>query len=193
MVSAAPKAMVVPLSNLNFPYHHFLVMLLFIFFLLIIPYASALSFNFTSFDPNDKSIIYEGSANPVAPTIQLTRNQMDKNMIGSIGRATYCQPMHLWDKATGNLTDFTIHFSFVIDSRNRSKYGDGMAFFLAPAGLKIPNATKGGSLGLTLDNQRLNSTDNPFVAVEFDIYKNPYDPPGEHACWNRHQLFEICC
>ncbi|KAL2343868.1 hypothetical protein Fmac_005153 [Flemingia macrophylla] len=43
----------------------------------------------SSFDPNDKSIIYEGSANPVAPTIQLTRNQVDKGMIGSIGRATY--------------------------------------------------------------------------------------------------------
>lgn len=34
---------------------------------------------------------------------------------------------------------------------------------------------------LTLDNQRLNSTDNPFVAVEFDIYRNHWDPPLEHA------------
>ncbi|KAG5010472.1 hypothetical protein JHK87_018987 [Glycine soja] len=170
----------VQLSNLNFP-HHLLVMLLSIFFLLIIPYASSLSFNFTSFDPNDKSIVFEGSANPVAPTIQLTRNQMDKGMIGSIGRATYYQPMQLWDKATGNLTDFTTHFSFAIDSQNRSKYGDGIAFFLAPAGSKIPNATKGASMGLTLDNQQVNSTDNSFVAVEFDIYQNGWDPPHEHV------------
>ncbi|TKY59429.1 L-type lectin-domain containing receptor kinase IX.1 [Spatholobus suberectus] len=180
MVSAAPKAMYVQLPNLNFPIH-FVVMLLSIFFLLIIPYASPLSFNFTSFDPNDKSIIYEGSANPVAPTIQLTTNQVDKGMIGSIGRATYYQPMHLWDKATGNLTDFTTHFSFVIDSQNRNKYGDGIAFFLAPVGSKLPNVTKGGSMGLTLDNQPLNSTDNPFVAVEFDIYQNNWDPPHEHV------------
>nr|KYP61212.1 Lectin-domain containing receptor kinase A4.3 [Cajanus cajan] len=156
-------------------------MLLSILFLLIIPYASSLSFNYSSFDPNDKSIIYGGSANPVAPTIQLTRNQVDKSMIGSIGRATYYQPMHLWDKATGNLTDFTTRFSFVIDSQNRSKYGDGIAFFLAPAGAKIPNARKGGSMGLTLDNQPLNSTQNPFVAVEFDIYQNGWDPPREHV------------
>ena len=55
-----------------------------------------------------------------------------------------------------------------------------MAFFLAPAGLKFPYVSRGGALGLTLENQRLNSTD-PFVAVEFDIYKNFYDPPGEHV------------
>ncbi|RDX70153.1 L-type lectin-domain containing receptor kinase IX.1, partial [Mucuna pruriens] len=164
MVSAAPQAM-----------------LLSIFFLLIVPYASPLSFNFTTFDPNDKSIIYEGSANPVAPTIQLTKNQLDKDMIESIGRATYYQPMHLWDKATRNLSDFTTHFSFVIDSLGRSKYGDGIAFFLAPSNSKLPNATKGGSMGLTLDNQPLNSTDNPFVAVEFDIYQNSWDPPHEHV------------
>ncbi|KAL2343867.1 hypothetical protein Fmac_005152 [Flemingia macrophylla] len=89
--------------------------------------------------------------------------------------------MHLWDKATGNLTDFTTHFSFVIDSQNRSQYGDGIAFFLAPDGAKIPNATKGGSMGLTLDNETLTSTHNPFVAVEFDIYQNVWDPPREHV------------
>ncbi|KAK7400390.1 hypothetical protein VNO78_11596 [Psophocarpus tetragonolobus] len=123
------EAMHIQFSNLNFPYN-LLLLLLSIFFLFIIPYASSLSFNFPSFDPNDKSIIYEGSANPVAPTIQLTRNQVDKDMIGSVGRATYYQPMHLWDKTTG------------------------------------------GSLGLTLANQTLNSTHNPFVAVEFDIFRN---------------------
>ncbi|KAK2383423.1 L-type lectin-domain containing receptor kinase IX.1 [Trifolium repens] len=49
-------------------------------------------------------------------------------------------------------------------------------------GTKKPNATKGGSMGLTLDDQALNSTQtNPFVAVEFDIYQNPWDPPLEHA------------
>jgi hypothetical protein len=40
--------------------------------------------------------------------------------------------MHLWDKASGNLTDFTTNFSFVIDSQNNTNYGDGLAFFLAP-------------------------------------------------------------
>ncbi|RZB95611.1 L-type lectin-domain containing receptor kinase IX.1 [Glycine soja] len=156
-------------------------MLLSIFFLLIIPYASSLSFNFPSFDPNDNRIIYNRSANAVAPNIQLTTNQADKGMNGSIGRATYYQPMHLWDKATGTLTDFSTNFSFVINSRGQSVYGDGIAFFLAPAGSMVPNSTLGGTMGLTLDNQILNSTDNPFVAVEFDIFGNDWDPPGEHV------------
>jgi hypothetical protein len=57
-----------------------------------------------------------------------------------------------------------------------------MAFFLAPYGSKMPNATKGRSMGLTLDDQAMNSTEtNPFVAVEFDIYHNSFDPPHEHA------------
>ena len=128
-------------------------MLLSIFFLLIIPYASSLSFNFPSFDPNDNRIIYNRSANAVAPNIQLTTNQADKGMNGSIGRATYYQPMHLWDKATGTLTDFSTNFSFVINSRGQSVYGDGIAFFLAPAGSMVPNSTLGGTMGLTLDNQ----------------------------------------
>ncbi|WJX52440.1 hypothetical protein P8452_38554 [Trifolium repens] len=111
---------------------------------MIIPYTSSLTFNFTSFDPNDRSIIYEGSANPASSAIQLTINQQD--------------------------------------SQNRKNYGDGIAFFLIPSGTKKPNATKGGSMGLTLDDQALNSTQtNPFVAVEFDIYQNPWDPPLEHA------------
>ncbi|KAL4628921.1 hypothetical protein ACB092_05G272300 [Castanea dentata] len=72
------------------------------------------------------------------------------------------------------LTDFTTHFSFAIDSQNRSAYGDRLAFFLAPV--------SGSTIGLTCDDQALDSKDNPFVVVEFDIYSNVYlDPPGEHV------------
>lgn len=174
MIFAAPKVM-----HVHFPNNSLLS--IFLLLNLIIPNASSLTFNFTTFDPNDKNIIYEGSANPASPAIELTINQQGKLMNGSIGRATYYQPIHLWNKTTNNLTDFTSHFTFTIDSHNRKKYGDGIAFFLAPYGSKMPNATKGGSMGLTLDNQGLNSTDNPFVAVEFDIYRNRWDPPLEHA------------
>lgn len=36
-------------------------------------------------------------------------------------------------------------------------------------------------MGLTPDYEPLNSTDHPFVAVEFDIYSNSFDPPDEHV------------
>jgi serine/threonine protein kinase len=92
--------------------------------------------------------------------------------------------MYLWDKASGNLTDFTTHFSFVIDSRENAvitNYGDGLAFFLAPDGSTTTADSDGGALGLGRRSQILNTTENHFVAVEFDTYSNRWDPPGVHV------------
>jgi hypothetical protein len=121
------------------------------------------------------------AANDRFQVIQLTDNRPD-----SLGRATYSSPMHLWDNTSGNLTDFTTHFSFVIDSQNRTGYGDGFAFFLAPNGSKIPpHSTVGGFFGLTNDDSPTNTKDNQFVAVEFDIYPfnatKPWGPPFVHV------------
>ncbi|KAJ6424522.1 hypothetical protein OIU84_025325 [Salix udensis] len=158
--------------------------LLFVFstlFTLIIPSEGGLSFNFTGFSPGDPNITYKGDASPSSGAIQLTKNQRDADMNSSSGRATYHIPMQLWDKASGNLTDFTTHFSFSINSQNASTYADGLAFFLGPE--QLPSVLSGGeSLGLFRNNQSLNTTDNQFVAVEFDIYTNyEFDPPGEHV------------
>ncbi|KAL3843800.1 hypothetical protein ACJIZ3_001203 [Penstemon smallii] len=143
---------------------------------LLITFVTPLTFNFTSFSPND-NIIYEPSAYLSNNVIQLT-----PSITASIGRATYAQPLHLWDKASGNLTDFNTNFSFVISSHNSSVYGDGVAFFLAPNGSRIPETKGGGNMGLTCDSENLNSSSNPFVAVEFDIISNPvWDPPNEHV------------
>jgi hypothetical protein len=62
----------------------------------------------------------------------------------------YFSPMHLRDMASGNLTDFTTNFTFVIDSQGKSNYGDGLSFFLAPNGsITPPNVGEGGPMGLT--------------------------------------------
>jgi hypothetical protein len=138
----------------------------------------AISFNFTTFTSGDTRITDE-RAFVEDQVIQLIGNLVRSALVG---RATYFSPMKLWDKASRNLTDFTTHFSFVIDSQNRTNYGDGIAFLLAPNGSTIPNpVTKGGAMGLARDNQSLNSTENTFVAVEFDIYSNAWDPPREHV------------
>uniref|UniRef100_A0A2N9HBV7 Protein kinase domain-containing protein n=1 Tax=Fagus sylvatica TaxID=28930 RepID=A0A2N9HBV7_FAGSY len=60
-------------------------------------------------------------------------------------------------------------------------YGDGLAFFHAPDYSKMPLIVNGSALGLATDDQVLNSTDNPFVAVEFDIFNNTWDPTTEHV------------
>ncbi|KAG8368536.1 hypothetical protein BUALT_Bualt15G0055800 [Buddleja alternifolia] len=146
--------------------------------LILIPFANPLSFNFTTFTPNDPNIIYTSSATTANNAIQLTMNQKD-----IIGRATYAHPLHLWDKSSGNLTDFSTNFTFVINSLHSKFYGDGLAFFIEPNGSSIPNNASGRGMGLSSDkNGTLNSTnDNPFVAVEFDIFSNGWDPPGQHV------------
>ncbi|OIT00228.1 l-type lectin-domain containing receptor kinase ix.1 [Nicotiana attenuata] len=156
--------------------------LVFLLIIIIIPLVTSLSFNFDSFNPNDQNVTYEEDAFSANGVIQLTKNQLDRGSGVSIGRATYFKTLHLWDKASGNLTDFTTHFSFSINSQGRTAYGDGLAFFLAPAGSRIPeNTTIGGSLGLTIDTQQLNTSNNHFVAVEFDTFNNWYDPQGDHV------------
>ncbi|PKI33221.1 hypothetical protein CRG98_046390 [Punica granatum] len=155
-------------------------MMLTLYFLLSVaatPISEALSFNYKVFNGADPNITYERAYVNAEGAIQLTADNR-----ASIGRATYSKPMQLWDKSTRNLTDFETYFSFIIDSNNRTGFGDGLAFFLAPVGSRIPDdLTKGGTLGLTSMEQFQNSSSNPFVAVEFDVYKNPWDPPGTHA------------
>ncbi|PKI33223.1 hypothetical protein CRG98_046392 [Punica granatum] len=151
--------------------------LFFLFSVAAAPISEALSFNYTVFNSADPNITYERAYVNGEGAIQLTANNR-----ANIGRATSSKPMQLWDKSTGNLTDFETYFSFIIDSNNRTAFGDGLAFFLAPVGSRIPdNLTKGGTLGLTSRELFQNSSSNPFVAVEFDVYKNHWDPPGTHA------------
>ncbi|WOG84861.1 hypothetical protein DCAR_0104046 [Daucus carota subsp. sativus] len=62
-------------------------------------------------------------------------------------------------------------------AENDTAYGDGMAFFLVPNGTEVPAlATSGGTFGLTNDSQPTNTTANKFVAVEFDVFENSWDP-----------------
>ncbi|KAK2662824.1 hypothetical protein Ddye_001398 [Dipteronia dyeriana] len=118
-------------------------------------------------------IVFEGDAYPTNPTIQLTINQGDKSLNGSLGRATYKEPMHLWDKVSGNLADFTTHFSFAINSQNNTDYADGFAFFLVSNGSTLQNGSQGGNLGLLSEDQTLKYSNYSFVAVEFDTFHNP--------------------
>ncbi|KAG5534332.1 hypothetical protein RHGRI_022457 [Rhododendron griersonianum] len=167
-----------PILFLNF------LRLITIFFLfLFFPFANSTSFNFPNFNSNnqDQWIIYQGDAYEDGGVIQLTKNQADGSLSFSIGRATYAQPIHLWDSGSGNLTDFNTQFSFNIRALNLSTAGDGLAFFLSPFNATIPSDSFGGYLGLFENSTALNNTDNQIVAVEFDTVKNPWDPSSNHV------------
>ncbi|KAL6347091.1 hypothetical protein AAG906_012342 [Vitis piasezkii] len=151
-----------------------------IFFFLIFPSATSLSFNFTTFEPNNGQISFEGEARYSSDDgIQLTRNQQDKTMGHSWGRAMYKEQLYLWDRTSRNITDFATNFSFVINSLNRSVHADGITFFLN--GTQLPSGKFGENLGLT--NNVTNTTVIRFVAVEFDTFCNKAkrDPVSDHV------------
>ncbi|XP_059650072.1 L-type lectin-domain containing receptor kinase IX.1-like [Cornus florida] len=116
----------------------------------------------------------DGTANITDQGIQLTPEE--GSSVQTVGRAIYHELLHLRDSA-GNLADFNSNFSFVIDSAGRQDHGDGFAFFLLPSASDYSKilSTKGGALGLPIDPGTINAI-TPFVAVEFDTYKNDWDP-----------------
>ncbi|XP_057752121.1 L-type lectin-domain containing receptor kinase IX.1-like isoform X2 [Arachis stenosperma] len=156
-------------------------LLLIIFFLQMAPFVNPLSFNFTSF--KDGNVNVEEDAAVVREAIQITLNSMDQNNNYSVGRVTSKSLIQLWDKNSGQLTDFITTFSFVIYSQE-SSYGDGMAFFLADPNLPLlHHVRQGGGLGLVDGNRVLNSTQHSFVAVEFDTFHNPWDPQEDYVSY----------
>ncbi|KAF8370029.1 hypothetical protein HHK36_031927 [Tetracentron sinense] len=162
-----------------------------IFFLLLLSYANSVSFNFSSFQPNTLDIDYQGDAFASNGVIQLTKNQLDGSITSSVGRATYMEPVRLWDSKTRRLTDFSTHFSFIIRAVDTSMNGDGLSFFLAPFNSNIPTNSTGGFLGLFSEESAFNSTKNQIVAVEFDSYMNMWDPSSDHVGINVNSIVSV--
>ncbi|KAG6511292.1 hypothetical protein ZIOFF_029351 [Zingiber officinale] len=140
-----------------------------------IPPASSLSFNLSSFGQGENLVLNQSDATLNGSEINLTQYPMQY----ATGRVEYGDPLFLWDSGTGNLTDFTTRFSFVIDSFNGSEYADGIAFFLSPFNSSKPPYSRGGFLGL-FSNSSLTNYTAVEVAVEFDTFSNDWDPKGVH-------------
>ncbi|KAE9447019.1 hypothetical protein C3L33_21081, partial [Rhododendron williamsianum] len=165
----------------------------FFFFFQLIPFATPLEFSLPSITPdNSNSINATGDAYISINGIQLTPDPNDypnstSSLQHKIGRATYFQPLHLWDNATGKITDFSTNFTFVIQGEN---YGEGITFFLSPNGSNIPPDSGGGGLGLVNENGT-----STFVAVEFDTYRNTWEPssifPINHVGININKMWSV--
>ncbi|CAL1392556.1 unnamed protein product [Linum trigynum] len=136
--------------------------------------AAPLSFNFTDQICSDAAVKLYGYASCAGPAIQLTPFDF-----WATGQARHPRPMHLWDRSTGQLANFTTDFTFAIDNNNGSWKCDGLAFFLAPHDYVTPAHADSGRLGLVHGNFTYNSTavgpSGAFVAVEFDTYNDAWD------------------
>nr|GME05282.1 L-type lectin-domain containing receptor kinase IX.1-like [Ipomoea batatas] len=144
-------------------------------------------FKATRFSPDVTDIIYEGDA--VASVGAIEFNKV--NYLCRVAHAIYREKVPLWDPDSGKLADFTTHFSFIVDTQNRSSYGHGIAFFLAPVGFQIPPNSVGGFLGL-FNTTTSDSSQNHIVAVEFDsFYNEEWDPKYEHVGINTNSISSV--
>ncbi|KAF7127397.1 hypothetical protein RHSIM_Rhsim11G0142900 [Rhododendron simsii] len=145
------------------------------FFCILFPQTNSLTFNLTNFnDPDQKvNIILTPTSEAHISTqgLQITTTERVNGVL-NVGKATYIESLHLWDKSTQKLANFNTHFVFVIDSQESLKFADGFTFFLAPDEW---NSTGGGAMGLPIDTPFSTTPTSRFVAVEFDTYGNPWD------------------
>lgn len=93
--------------------------------------------------------------------------------IARVGHAIYSDPIPIWDRKSGKLTDFTTHYTFMIDTQGESeRYGHGLAFFFAPVGFQIPPNSGGGYLGLFNTTNYVELSQNQMIVIEFDSFWN---------------------
>ncbi|XP_058191318.1 L-type lectin-domain containing receptor kinase IX.1-like [Rhododendron vialii] len=157
------------------------------FFCILFPQTTSLNFSLPDLSLQDQNVNLTLSPRAYRSPrgLEVTPNTLGANLHSEAGKVTYKESLHLWDKSTRNLIDFSTHFVFVIDSQGNPYFGDGLAFFLTPNG---SNFTSGGALGLPIDPatmvhdpDKLVHT-SPFVAVEFDTFDDDgWDPALAHV------------
>ncbi|KAK7319514.1 hypothetical protein RJT34_04235 [Clitoria ternatea] len=161
--------------------HHasFHVTLALLLHVLVMSGAAPLAFNHQQFGEIGNTFNISGDAHPENQVLQLTRPEKD-----SFGRLIYSKQLHLWDNNSTKVTDFTTHFSFTINTPNKTYHGDGITFFLAKPNFPPPDPRDGSGIGLGNRAQLFDpnfSKENPFVAVEFDTFANDWDPKYHHV------------
>ncbi|KAJ4794533.1 receptor lectin kinase [Rhynchospora pubera] len=160
---------------------HFTFYLLFFLFHSI-PRSTSFSFSFNFSDPHfDRHAVQlAGDAFFNGTVINLSRDNADGNFDQSQGRATYKQPILLWDPSNGKVANFTTSFTFTFHN-TYIKRGDGIAFFLLPYPSRLTDSSAQGCLGV-FENcySSITTTKNHAVAVEYDSYMNDWDPSNGH-------------
>lgn len=140
--------------------------------------VQALSFNFTKLTTANSGVTFQGDAQ-ILPSglIALTKSSPfpPGQYFTTVGRALSSNLVPLWDSATGKAASFVTSFSFVIDT-TEGPITDGLIFFIAPPGTVIPKNSTTPFLGV-VDSE---TSINRFVGLEFDLYRNSWDPEGRH-------------
>ncbi|XP_050206654.1 L-type lectin-domain containing receptor kinase IX.1-like [Mercurialis annua] len=172
--------------------HNLMIPISILLILYSLPLSNSISFNFTSFNPNMADISFQGDAFLSQNVIQLTKNAKDDNLTSSVGRASYRNPVRIWDARTKKLADFTTHFSFTMKAIDPNAFGDGISFFMAPFNSPIPDNSSGGFLALFSPDKAFDSSKkNQIVAVEFDSVRNSWDRSENHVGININSIESV--
>ncbi|KAK8712977.1 hypothetical protein V6N13_148205 [Hibiscus sabdariffa] len=166
-----------------------LLQLLLFTFTFLLPCVDSISFNISRFDSDATNVFYQGGARPSVGAVDFN----SLLYFCQVGRVIYAESVPIWDSNTREVTDFTTHFSFAIDTQGQARlhYAAGLAFFLAPVGSEIPPNSAGGFLGL-FNTTTSDSSRNQVVLVEFDTFPNPeWDPDVEHVGININSISSV--
>ncbi|KAJ0656706.1 putative non-specific serine/threonine protein kinase [Helianthus annuus] len=124
-----------------YPYPHYktslIMALIFLFCSFVFsssPFSESVDFKIDRFDADAKDILYSGDVVASVGTIEFNK----VNYLTRVGQVVYYDTVPIWDCKSGKLTDFTTHFTFIIDTLGRSLYGHGLTLFLAPTTFQLP-------------------------------------------------------
>lgn len=147
------------------------------------PLAEQRNFIFQSFNQTIRDeLSFKGDSTFSKEALQLTPDTLNNPSFlqNKSGRIIIPQKFRLWKN--NHVASF--HTSFVINIFHPANIAaEGMTFVILPSLTQVPDNSHGGFLGLT--NSTIDgSPDNRFVAVEFDTFKQPYDPDDNHIGLN---------
>ncbi|CAN1332568.1 L-type lectin-domain containing receptor kinase IX.1 [Linum perenne] len=180
--------------------HHNPLFLLFILLIISTSATAATNFTYSSFSANDPNITVLNATtkglNLGHPSILLTSSQIFGNVFNASGRAFYNFPIQLYDPSNNLTTNFTTYFEFQIifpnqDNSNATS-GGGFTFFLTSQNRAsiVPSGSAGGMLGLFNQTDDRDTSDQ-IVAVEFDTFRDRWDPSSNHVGINVNSVVSI--
>eukprot|EP00250_Pteridium_aquilinum_P022089 c25298_g1_i1 orf=235-2316(-) len=165
-------------SQYNCPHFQFLLLIP-LLIIVCLPCAFSLSFDYT---PIGTNVIRLGNVS-IQPdsSVELTYDTNGNPQLNA-GQVFNQEPLFLWDSSTKEAASFNCSFQFGIKIVSAVRPADGLTFFLLSSKFTLDDLSnaKGGGLGLFNGSRLPASAGVKIVAVEFDTFKNSFDPDDNH-------------
>ncbi|KAI5059146.1 hypothetical protein GOP47_0025465 [Adiantum capillus-veneris] len=147
------------------------------------PCLANTQFSFPIFNPNEPTLKFSNNSNVDNQALQITRNSGSRDVSNTSGQITHQQQLQLWHDSYSYTASFNTSFLInmgPIMGGGTNDTGGGMTFMLTslPAIEHLRNSS-GSLLGL-FDGSSSTKDQAQRVAIEFDTFKDSFDPDGNH-------------